>query len=130
MVINKISTLELSLEQELWTKELTYWRDELKVLEKYLSEINDKNTPHVLWVEVEHFQNQFIRHREVVHELRHELTKHENIVKDLVSGLEDREIQDKKLELHEVIREEVNTGRKIYCELKDEFRNWLAKRME
>ncbi len=130
MVINKISSLELYLEHELWTKELNYWRDELKVLEKYLTEINEKNTPHVLWVEVEHFQNQFIRHREVVHELRHELSKHENIVKDLASDLEEEEVQDKKLELHEVIREQVDTGRKIYSELKDEFRSWLAKRME
>ncbi len=127
MVANKLSSLELYLEHELWTKELNYWRDELKILEKYLTEVNDTNTPHVLWAEVEHFQNLFIRHREVVHELRHELIKHELIVKDLASGSEMEDMQEKKLELHEDIRERVNTGRKLYAELKDEFRNWLAK---
>ncbi len=129
MIANKISSLELYLEHELWTKELNYWKDELKTLEKYLTEVNEKNTPHVLWIEVEHFQNQFIRHREVVHELRHELTKHEHVVKDIASGKEMEEIQEKKLELHEVIREQIDTGRKIYSELKDEFRSWLSKRM-
>ncbi len=129
MIANKISSLELYLEHELWTKELNYWRDELKTLEKYLTEVNEKNTPHVLWIEVEHFQNQFIRHKEVVHELRHELTKHENVVKDIVSGKEMEDIQEKKLELHELIREQIDTGRKIYSDLKDEFRKWLSKRM-
>jgi hypothetical protein len=125
----KINLTELHLEFELWTKELTYWRDELKVLEKYLIELDYKKIPSEAGAEVEHFQNQFIRHREVVHELRHEVAHHEHLIKEIEKVNGDEELQEKLLAIHTELREKINTGRKLYSELKDEFRSWLVKRV-
>ncbi len=125
----KINQTELHLEYELWSKELTYWRDEIKVLEKYLTGLDHRKLPIGAGAEVEHFQNQFIRNRDVVHDLRHEVANHEHLLKELERTNNNEEVQEKILDIHTEIREKVNTGRKIYSELKDEFRNWLAQRL-
>jgi len=125
----KINLTELHLEYELWSKELTYWRDEIKVLEKYLLELDYKKIPAEAGAEVEHFQNQFIRHRDVVHDLRHEVAKYEHLIKDIERVNANEELQETLLGIHTELREKINTGRKIYSELKEEFRTWLVKRV-
>lgn len=125
----KINQTELHLEYELWSKELTYWRDEIKVLEKYLTGLDHKKLPLGAGAEVEHFQNQFIRNRDVVHDLRHEVANHEHLMGEIERSHNNEEFQEKLLDVHSGLREKVNTGRKIYYELKDEFRNWLAERL-
>ena len=125
----KINLTELHLEYELWSKELAYWRDELKILEKYLTELDHQKLPIGAGAEVEHFQNQFIRHRDVVHDLRHEVAGNEQLLVDIERVKENEALQDKLLDVHSDLRGKVNTGRKIYSELKDEFRTWLVKRL-
>ena len=129
MSYTKINLTELHLEHELWSKELNYWRDEIKVLEKYLTGLDYKKIPNEAGAEVEHFQNQFIRHKNVVHDLKHEVDNHEQLLRDVEKVDDNEELQDKFLDIHSDLREKINTGRKIYSELKDEFRAWLAKRV-
>ena len=78
--------------------------------------------------ELEHFQNQYIRQREVIDELRHELKQHENAlekeVRDHPIAVDHRLFVD-----HTGHREEMATFEKLYRELKEEFMRWLAKRM-
>jgi DNA-binding transcriptional regulator GbsR (MarR family) len=129
MSYTKINLTELHLEHELWSKELGYWRDEIKVLEKYLTGLDYKKIPNEAGAEVEHFQNQFIRNKNVVHDLKHEVDNHEQLLRDVEKVEDNEELQDKFLDIHSDLREKINTGRKIYSELKEEFRVWLAKRV-
>jgi len=66
---DKENVAALHLENELWKKELVFYKDELQILEKYLFEVNNKNVSKDARAEVEHYQNQLILHKEVMDEL-------------------------------------------------------------
>lgn len=125
----KNSLTNLHLEYDLWSKELNYWRDEIKVLEKYLIELDYKNFTVNEGAAIEHFQNQFIQQKNVVHDLRHEVANNESILNGIESANGNLKFYDRLLAVHSTLREKINTGRKIYANLKEEFRNWLVKKV-
>jgi hypothetical protein len=76
------------------------------------------HTPHM--ARVEQFQNRFIRHREVIDELRHEIKQHENHL----------ELLDQPSHLllltHVGLREQYNRFYDLYIELERDFDEFLA----
>jgi hypothetical protein len=78
--------------------------------------------------QLEHFQNQFIREREVIDELRHDIKQEENLLekemKDHPVAIEHRYFKD-----HVELRGRFETFEKLYRELKQEFQRWLVQWM-
>lgn len=128
-VITKVPLQKLHLEHELWGKEFLFYRDELAILDKYLTDIANHNTSSEVLKGVEHFQNQFIRQKEVLDELKHDVRQSEkNLVNRLVQL---NPIQGEKLKIddQEELRDAVETYKKIYSDLKAEFFAFMSKWM-
>ena len=119
---------DLHFEHRRWQAELLFWQDELKSFKSRLEELANRWTDEKVLAQLEHFQNQFVRHGEVIDSLEHEINVHET---DLAEHSEKREeVLDRKLtEIHLEFRERMEIQRKIYAELKEEFFRFLSKYM-
>jgi len=72
-MIPTISVRDLHLEYQFWTRELIFYKEEIKIFEDHLSGILGRNTRNGVPAQVEHFQNQFILQKEVIDFLKHDL---------------------------------------------------------
>ncbi|MFM7839240.1 MAG: hypothetical protein ACKO6K_06705 [Chitinophagaceae bacterium] len=123
----KMSLRQLHLEHEMWANELSFYRDELRVLDKHLLEIVSKNTSQEVMKGVEHFQNQFIRQREVIDELLHDIKEHEQLVLKAVRDLNPIKAEKTRFEDHQDLRDFMETFKKIYADLKAEFLSFVSQ---
>jgi hypothetical protein len=86
-----------------------------------------KNTSKDVLREVEHFQNQFIRQKEVLDGLKHDIRLSEKQLVSLLKSLSEKQIEHLYVEDQEELRDAVVTYKKIYADLKTEFLNFIAK---
>lgn len=124
----RVHIADLHSDHTLWLNTLAFCKQEIGILERRMEEIAARNTHTEVLAELEHFQNQYIRQREVIDEISHELKLHENAlvreVKDHPIAVDHRLFTD-----HTAQRDAMVTFEKIYAELKAEFMKWLVKRM-
>jgi hypothetical protein len=125
-----ISIRSLHLEYQLWTRELIFYKEEIKIFEDHLINILDRNDSNSeVPPQVEHFQNQFILQKEVIDFLKHDLIVSERQLASFVHELSGEGIDTIKMDNHGKLRERMTTFRKIYKEMKQEFRrfemNWI-----
>jgi len=109
-----------------WLSDLSFYQEELVVLVKRLEEVAARNTSKELLSRVEHFQNLFIRQREVIDEFKHELNEQESeLVATAISQpvASDRIIYKEPSEL----AEKFDTFVRLYKEMKVEFEGFLAR---
>lgn len=117
---------DLHFEHILWNRELSFWEDELKSFNKRLEELvmrwNDKK----VLAELEHYQNEFILHDKRIDELQEAIEVHEIRIAGLSKT--DMNVLDTKLvKKHLEIRNQMETQRQIYADLKKEFFRFLSK---
>ncbi len=119
---------DLHFEHQQWLKELVFWEDEIALYNKRLEEIIGRYTDVSIKAEMEHFQNQFIRHDEVIDILKHDVRKHES---QLVKYAQDHPVAIDHVHFndHGDLRDRMETQRKIYSDLKSEFYSFLSKNM-
>lgn len=119
---------ELHFDHMEWLNALKFYKDEISIFEHRLEDIIRRNTGMEVMAELEHFQNQFIREREVIDELRHDIKQQENVLekesKDHPVAIEHRYFTD-----HTDLRDRMQTYEKLYRELKADFYRWLSKRL-
>ncbi len=119
---------DLHFEHQLWSSKLSFYSDEVKIYENRLGEIAGKYTSEEVLAQVEHFQNQFIRQKEVIDELNHGVNKHEEALTQYV--LENPTAVDHvKFRDHGALRNEMTSFDKLYGELKEEFQRFSSKWM-
>lgn len=109
-----------------WSKSLGFYSDELKSFELRLSEVVIANTGTEVLSQAEHFQNQFIRQREVIDILNHEMNVGEDKILEEVKN-NDVATDDRKMEDHTELRDQMQAFEKIYREMKAEFIEYLSK---
>ncbi|MFN8351483.1 MAG: hypothetical protein U0U25_08485 [Flavobacteriales bacterium] len=124
----RVHLIDLHSDHELWLNTLRFCKDEIGIFEKRLEDIAKRNTGRDVMAELEHFQNQYIREREVIDELRHDIKQHENYLQQYASE-HPVAIDHVLFKDHAGLRDRVNTFEKLYHELKAEFMRWLADRM-
>ena len=119
---------DLHSEHELWAKELAFFEDEVNFFEKRLGEIASKNTDKEMLAELEHYQNSFIRQKEIIDELQHEIVVHEDKLQEFV---EDHPVAIDHVHFsdHKEMRDKMMTNRKIYTDLKNDYFRYLSKWM-
>lgn len=119
-----ISIPKLHHEYHSWIAELNFCKEEITIFERNLEEIISKYKNTEIASLVEHFQNQFICHKEVIDVLKHDLNIAEKQLAAFAKDLSDAGFMNIKMDNHVNLREEVNTQRNIFNDLKKEFRNF------
>lgn len=119
---------ELHAEHGQWTSELSLAGDEIKSLQSRLEEINHANTDGSTRAQVEHFQNQFIRQREVIDILRHDIHESENELKANLSANETASDHRKANEDNGLSDRMITFGQ-IFAELKTEFLRFAEEKL-
>lgn len=119
-----ISIRSLHLEYQLWTRELIFYKEQIKIFEDHLKNILARNNRNGVPAQVEHFQNQFILQKEVIDFLKHDLIVSENQLAKFVCEMSGEGIDNIKMDNHGKLRERMSTFKKIYREIKQEFRRF------
>jgi hypothetical protein len=123
------SVLELHVDNELWMNELKFYKDEIKILDKYLVEIAGKNNTRDTMVGLEQFQNRMLRQREVLDELMHDIRIDEDSLTGNVLHVNEIQAQKMKLPDHPEARDRVITFKKLYAEFKQDLMQFIGKWM-
>lgn len=121
-MIATVSIQSLHLEYQLWIRELAFYKEEIKIYEQHLELLVARNTKKEFHAQVEQFQNRFIRQKEVIDLLKHNLNISEKQLAAFVYDLSTPGLESIKMDNHTKLREEMMTFRKIYKELKHDFR--------
>lgn len=116
----------LHSEHRVWTNELNFFKDEIKIFERRLAAVANRNEGLTVTAQVEHFQNRFIREKEVIDELKHNLSLNERQLAGFVKELNGLGLQSIRMDSHAKLRNDMQTHRKLYTELKNEFRRFEA----
>lgn len=119
---------DLHFEHKVWLNEMQFYKDEIRTFHSRLEEIVGRYTDKTVLAQLEQFQNRFIREKEVIDELHHDIKQHENyleleIAKAPVAS-EHRLFND-----HGVLRDKMSSFSKLHMELKQEFFGFLSKWM-
>jgi hypothetical protein len=116
----------LHTEYRNWIAELNFCKEEIRIFERHLEAVVNNTGDVVVRAEVEHFQNQFIRQNEVIDELKHKLQISEQQLAHFVRELSGLGLESIKMDNHNKLRDDVSIFRKIYTELKEDFRAFEA----
>ena len=117
-----ISISSLHLEYQLWVRELIFYKEEIKIFENHLQMVLQRNSKSEVKAQVEHFQNQFIRQKEVIDILKHNLNISEKQLAAFAYDLSGAGSESIKMDNHAALRQEMIIFRKLYKELKHDFR--------
>jgi hypothetical protein len=123
-MIATISIRSLHMEYQLWTRELIFYKEEIRIFEHHLTAILKRNNKNGVPAQVEHFQNQFILQKEVIDYLKHDLQVSERQLAGFVYEMSSDGIENIKMDNHGSLRERMTTFRKIYKDIKNEFRRF------
>jgi chromosome segregation ATPase len=116
---------DLHFEHDNWNRELRFWKEEIHSFENRLEEIASEWTDKHVLAQLEHFQNQYIRHKEVIDTLLHDINVHEDTLEKLKGQYD--ETEDNSFKDHKFMRGRMFTQRKLYNELKNDFFRYLEK---
>lgn len=123
-----VSAAKFVHEHQDWLSAIDFYKKEIEILQHRLSEIASKNTKEEVLKEVEHFQNQFIVQRNNLDELRHKVNEHIHHAKNDAQDHQGKVEYSRVLE-HDEVREDFDTLEKVINDLREEFKEFLAKWM-
>lgn len=122
----KVHLTDLHSERQTWLKALALSKDEIESFENRLSEIMKANNQLETTSMVEHFQNQFIRQREVMDILVHDIHTAEAAMAQQVEA-NPVATEHKTAPDHTELRDRAETFTNLFAELKTEFNKFAAK---
>ncbi len=118
----------MHFEHQQWNAELAFWKDELKSFNNRLNELVTRWTNKDVLAKLEHYQNEFVLHGNVIEDLQESIEEHEiRIAGQFKSGTNALDtIMSKK---HIEFRDRMETQREIYADLKKDFFRFLSENM-
>lgn len=117
---------DLHFEHKQWQSELSLWEDELKSFNHRLEELVKRWTDNDVLAKLEHYQNEFIIHENVLESLQHEISAHESNM--AVHSKRQEEVIDRVFaKQHFEFRKKLERQRDIYNALKKHFFRFLSK---
>ena len=119
---------DLHFEHKAWKSLLEFQRDELKTFNKRLEEVVVRWTSKDILSSVEQFQNNFIRHNEVIDTLLHDIGVQETNISEYAIN-NPIAIDHVHFNDHGGMREAIETQQNIYDKLKKEFMKFLVVAM-
>lgn len=117
---------EIHQQHREWNSVLDLAQDEILSFENRLGEIVNANTGKEVLAQAEHFQNLFIRHKEVTDELRHDIHEDElRIAENAKSN--NVALEHRKTGENALLKQRVLDFQKIFDEMKSEYLRFLSK---
>ena len=117
---------DLHFEHKQWQSELALWEDELKSFNHRLEELVKRWTNKDVLAQLEHYQNEFILHGNVLETLLDEINAHEENMAQHYKRNEDV-INRELAKQHMDFRNKMENQREIYSKLKKDFFKFLSK---
>jgi hypothetical protein len=118
----------LHSEHKEWINKLSFYKDDLQVMQSRLEETAGKNTANEFAAGLEHFQNQLIIQREQIDILKHEINEHEHSLEKLLIDTpvasDHRTARD-----HNIQREKMLQFERLFASFRKELTDFLAKWM-
>lgn len=108
-----------------WLSEIDFYKVELAKMQQQLGDFLPTFYKSSFAAMVERFQNRFIRQREVIDYLRHDVKQHENDIQ-LLQLNPTPELRDKVSRIHMRLRGDMNTFIDLFVELERDFSDFLA----
>jgi hypothetical protein len=122
----KAHITELHAQHQETEKSLAFYRDEINLLQKRLSEIATKNNHSEILAWVDHFEHQFTINLGIISELTHHIHDHESKFKNILAE-NPVATEHKLVEDHAEFRGKVKIFEKLYAELKSDFNKFSGK---
>ena len=119
---------DLHFEHMVWINQLKFFKDEISILENRLGEVSIRYTKSEVKAQVERFQNQFIREREVIDTLVHDINAHEHNLSEYAKD-HPIAVDHVYFKNHSGLEDRMKMFGKIWFELKGEFMNFLRNWM-
>jgi len=129
-MITTLPPRKLHVEYQSWIAELNFDIELIRIFEGHLEYITSQTNSKKLLAKVEQFQNQFIRQREVIDELRHDLNISEKQLAAFVRDMAPIGYENERLDNHSELREKFLTFRDLFEELKIRFRYFESEHLE
>jgi hypothetical protein len=117
---------EMKNEHDVWQDRLRFYKDEISHFNQHLGKLAITGGKTEVMASVEHFQNQFIRQKEVLDIIRHDFKQHENLIEAIDEG-KSTEPADGIQRLHSVQRDKLEQFERIFHDLRNEFNIFLNK---
>ena len=128
-MITTLPPYKLHIEYQFWIAELNFDVEMIKIFESHLAFIALGNTAKKLMPRIEQFQNQFIRQREVIDELKHDLNVSEKQLAAFVRDMSPIGFDNERLDNHPKLRERFLVFRDLFDDLKSRFRHFESEWM-
>lgn len=109
-------------ELQSWKRELSSSKEEIKSFEKELAGLASHSHNRDIFPHIEHFQNNFIRQKEVIDELRHDLPDSTRRLESIFYSSSNGGDHDVQAEL----ADRMDMFRKLYQELREKFQQFEA----
>lgn len=122
-----VKAYSLHQEHTEWLNKLSFYADDLTVMQGRLEEIVSKNNAPDFLAKAEHFQNQFIMRKEQIDVLRHDINDHETYVANKVS--DNPAASGVTLHDHAKERDNVESFESAFNAMRREFVEFVSKYM-
>lgn len=126
MEISQHFSNDLRYDHHIWENELNFYKNELGIFEDRLTDMVQRDPNRQLLRELEQFQNQFIRQKEVVDELNHKIHLYDDELKGIPAKIMLKK-ESSEIEKHRVLEDDLQTNRRIYFDLRNRFNLYLMK---
>lgn len=119
---------DIHFEHKQWQRELDFWEDEIKIFKNRLAEILHKSNEKEFLIKLDYFENRFRIHHTKIESFKQRIRAHElNMSRHYEAG---ENSMDRVLhEYHLDFREQIQTEREMYNELKKEFFKFMTKNL-
>jgi len=119
---------DLHFEHKQWKRELYFWEDEIKSLKNRLGDLAIRWTDKEMLAKLERFQNQFMIQENIIDELEELINLHETNIAEHTKKGEDV-LNQQLVKKHMEFRNQMDTQRILYSDLKKEFFRFLSEYM-
>jgi len=126
MEISQHYSNDLRFDHHIWENELNFYKNELGIFEERLVDMLKRKPSKQLLRELEQFQNQFIRQKEVVDELNHKIHLYDDALRGIPAQIM-LEKESNEIKKHKVLEDDLQTNRRIYFDLRNRFNLYLMK---
>ncbi|KIA86533.1 hypothetical protein [Flavobacterium sp. AED] len=124
----KKTIYQLHEEHKTWLNKLSFYKDELKIMDNRILEVAKKNTSSEVRALADHFNNLLIIQKEQIDILTHDIKSHELYLE--AAALDNpNDIDTEKFSDHKKHRESITIFEKLFKELREELIDFLSKWM-
>jgi len=126
MEISEHFSNDLRYDHHIWENELNFYKNELGIFENRLVDMLERDPNRDLLSELEQFQNQFIRQKEVVDELNHKIHLYDDELRGIPAQIM-LEKTSNEIEKHKGLEDDLQINRRLYFDLRNRFNSYLLK---